>query len=142
MVGTDKVKVYWDKSVENRQVSDTAYQNQQFNASASRYYYALYHGFWALFEKNGISVPREIWRRGGWIQNPYNSWPKPELKRKADEIWSLANVDLEDIISRSERLRIKGDYDPIPVEYRELKSLKLRADIVFEEIDKKINTDE
>jgi uncharacterized protein (UPF0332 family) len=135
----DKVKIYWEKSVENRQVSDHAFTNQQFNASASRYYYALYHGFWSLFEKNGIGVPKDVIVGERLIPNRYKSWPKEALRDKAVEIWTRADINLERFLNYSKRLREKGDYDDVSVEERELKSLRTDADKIFEELNKQIN---
>jgi len=137
MVDKAKVKIYWEKSVENRQVSDTAFVNNQFNASASRYYYALYHGLWAFLENKGITIPADLSRGGNLIKNRHpDTWPKPELLIEAAKQLSTEVPNLEPLMRSAERARVKGDYEPFPVEERDLKNLRKNADIIFDELDK------
>jgi len=135
MVDKAKVKIYWEKSVENYRVSDTALVNHQFNASASRYYYALYLGFWAYFESKGITVPNKYYPTVPPRKIPDPSWDKRELKEKAVCELGTQITNLETLMDIALKLRVKGDYKPFPVEERELKNLRLKADKILVELD-------
>ncbi|MCD6217242.1 hypothetical protein J7L05_05210 [bacterium] len=140
MNNEERAKIYWKKSAENLAVSRVSFQNNHYNAAASRYYYALYQAFFALFEFRGISVNKERQTREGMKPNPNpNVWTKNELHNQAKIEIKDYKFNVHRILKKAAEKRVKGDYKDMDVEFRELEDIQRRADGVFLIIDKEIN---
>jgi hypothetical protein len=136
MVDEGKIKSFWSKSVENRDLCDQALSQCKLNAAASRYYYALYLAFFALFERKGIPVPVKIFRDGLWKNNPTpSSWPKKELHNEAD---IAIGKGVRQLLWDAWNCRLKGDYSDISVESREINAIRIQADTLFSQIEKEV----
>ncbi len=135
-----RTKAYWNKSVENRSVSEHAFENGQFNAAASRYYYALRLAINALFEERGVPIPKKLWRREKWVENNKKYWPWQELHVQASkELQSYSN-NIMKLLKRAWKLRVRGDYKDIHVEEKSIDLLKRDLDRLFEVIESEITT--
>ena len=136
----EKVEVYWKKSCENHEAAETSYAKKHFNAAASRYYYALYQGFFALFEKRGVSPPTHIRIGTDIVPNrDKGTWPKEELKVRASFELSDFKPKVRDILRKALTFRTKGDYKDTPVEERQLSSIHSDINRLFEVLDKIIH---
>jgi uncharacterized protein (UPF0332 family) len=117
---------FWDKSVENRRVSDNAFDEGCFNASASRYYYAMRQAVHALFKRSGIE--------GEWIVKGgqrIEHWRHETLIETVAERFGSLLPRITNILETAKELREKGDYEPFPVAGHRIKSLRNRSKEVF-----------
>jgi len=130
----DNVQNYLNKFYENLNVCQYSYLGGHYNASASRYYYALRLMVNAYFKKKGIEgervpdssgIMREKWRHGDLIDKVH------EYLR--DEI-----PDIADLLLDAKEIREKGDYDGVPVRKNQLNSVRKRCKkvikVMFREI--------
>ena len=146
MADGEKAINFLKKSTENRSVSMHARENEQLNASASRYYYALRQALVALFEKRGLPVPKDfpvfdrITRKTEMKQNPFpDQWHRISLHNEAPRRLRKYPGDLKRILEDAWELRLKGDYKELDVAPTELNCLISDADVIFTLIEGEIN---
>jgi hypothetical protein len=136
----DTAKAFWDKSAENRIVSEDAIAKGHLNAAASRYYYALYLAIKALFEERLIPVPDQIRSGSGYVRNRFpDRWPKPTLHERAQVEIPGYKQNVERIMEDAWDLRVIADYKDVGVEPYEINTLKEDADGLFQVICNAIN---
>ena len=139
MDGDSKINAFWSKCLENRAVSEYAYNNGHLNAAASRYYYALFLGFCSLFEKKGIPVPEYIYRDGKSRKNPYlGTWPKRELHKQAKSMIQGYKYNIEYLLQDAFILRVRADYESMPVKDKEIESIREKTEEIFKMIEDEI----
>lgn len=138
MVDEGKITSFWGKSIENRDLSDIALNQGKLNAAASRYYYALYLAFFALFERKGIPVPKDITVGSQMRANPHpTTWPKKELHEEA-QMAIKYKCHVRRLLNETWECRVKGDYSDVSVESRELDAIRFQADDLFSLIEKEV----
>lgn len=125
MTNGDRVMAYWLKSRENLDVSVLARSNRQFNAAASRYYYALIFAARALIVKRNKHDIKRIYH-SEFIEYISGEFSKdyPEMKK---------------IFSDARELRVKGDYSDLPVREPEIEGLLKKAGDLLNDVEGEIN---
>ena len=135
-----KIKAFWNKCVENQTASNHAFQHGLLNVAASRYYYSLRFAFITLFEKKNITIPETVERKGNMERNPYpGTWPKKELHKQAKHEMPRFKVDVTWLMYKAWELRVKGDYEKLPVEMNQLSKVKRFGDELLKVIENEIN---
>jgi len=147
MTPEEIAKNFWEKSLENQRVFEYARGKGEFNASASRYYYALWLAFSAYFLKNGILAPEYVTRRrnGANVQEEnknYPGWPRLELHDAAGRELSAFPKNVTELMKAAYILRRRADYKEIDVEPWEFDHIIDEATGLFEMIGSDFNDDE
>lgn len=108
-----RIQAFWQKSKENLAVHDSAYGNKQYNAAASRYYYALWLAMRAYLEAKEIEPPALIKVGGKEVKNklPPDRWPRKELHKKAGKALGGIFKNVKNIMENAFTLRLQADYD-------------------------------
>jgi uncharacterized protein (UPF0332 family) len=129
----EKKRALWLKSGENFDVSRRASKDGKFNAAASRFYYGM------VFAARALLLERDV-DTSGRIEE----WHKKLIDKVG--IY-LADVDedigesLRELLEQARGLRVKGDYDYLPVKPRELAILTGVTNKFLAVIENEINGD-
>lgn len=121
------------KSRENLSVCDSAIADGNFNAAASRYYYALRLAAISYLWKKDITPPGKIRKGSNLVNNDENEWRHIRLIREVGERLD-DDLDAESKFSDAKNLREKGDYTDLDVDPYELPILMTRTRTVLEKL--------
>jgi uncharacterized protein (UPF0332 family) len=105
----NSVHTYWDKSKENLAVTENARAAGYYNAAASRYYYALVLGGFAVLEREKML--------GDWISHLHFI---AQIASLLEEKKLGERDEMCDALEEAYGARAKADYEPFPVEPRHL----------------------
>lgn len=123
-------EAFLKKSRENLEVCDSAMAAGNFNAAASRYYYACRLAAISYFWANEIKPPDLIKKGTEWVDNVENEWRHIRLIKEVGERLN-DDLDAESLLFSAKELREKGDYTDVDVDPVELPSLMARTDSVL-----------